>query len=95
MSKLRNEARDRPCMIRVPGICNGDNRTTVLAHMNGGGMGMKHHDMFGAWSCSSCHDYVDGRTNRQAAPAVAKQLLLEGILRTQQILLDEGKIKCG
>jgi len=29
---LRREARNRPCMVRIPGVCNHDDTTTVLAH---------------------------------------------------------------
>ena len=63
MSKLRDSARGQECQVRLPGICNFDRATTVLAHLNGGGMAMKQSDLFGAYSCSSCHDIVDGRTN--------------------------------
>lgn len=79
-------------MIRVAGICNGNPETTVLAHLNGGGMGMKHHDLIAAWSCSSCHDYVDNRGPR--APAeLRERYLLDGIVRTQRMLLEQGVIK--
>jgi len=75
-------------------VCNRDERTTVLAHMNGGGMGLKHNDMFGAYACSACHDAVDGRSPVGAYSKCELQLMfVEGIIRTQQILLDEGLIK--
>ena len=28
---LRKEARNRPCMVRIPGVCDGGGETTVLA----------------------------------------------------------------
>jgi len=52
-------------------------------------MGMKHPDLFGAFGCSDCHDYVDGR---RANDDMRKLHLLEGIIRTQAIWLKEGLI---
>ena len=60
MSKLRKSARGRECTVRIYGVCNHDPATTVLAHINGAGMGMKHNDLHGAFSCSSCHAWLDG-----------------------------------
>lgn len=82
---LRDLARGRPCMIRMPGICNADTATTVLYHLRMVGLtgaGMKAHDLLGAWGCSDCHRYcdthgIDGRT-----------ALLEGMARTQAYLLN-------
>ncbi len=45
-------------MIRGP-TCRDDG-TTVLCHLNGAGMGRKHHDLLGAWGCHACHQWVDG-----------------------------------
>lgn len=97
MTDYRQEARGRHCTARLP-CCNGDPATTVLAHLNGGGMGMKRNDKHGAWTCSACHDALDGR-----APALdysgdhftASQLRLihlEAVIRTQEILITEGKL---
>jgi hypothetical protein len=41
---LRKAARGRGCMIRLPGICNHNSETTVLAHVRlagVSGMGIK------------------------------------------------------
>ena len=88
---LRKEARNRPCMIRAPGICNGDDSTTVLCHMSGGGMGMKKPDLIATWGCSDCHDAIDGR--RYGLEKDYRRLLaLEGMQRTQEQLISEGKV---
>ncbi|PHM68834.1 DUF1364 domain-containing protein [Xenorhabdus kozodoii] len=94
MANLRKEARDRECQVRLPGICNGNSETVVLAHyrMAGiSGMGMKPHDLFGAWACSACHDEIDRRTRLTDAD-YAHMAHLEGVIRTQSILLQEGKV---
>ena len=49
---LREYARGKPCMIRLPGICNRDNTTTVLCHERISGLsgaGLKAPDFFAAW----------------------------------------------
>ncbi|MFE1815604.1 DUF1364 domain-containing protein [Metapseudomonas otitidis] len=94
MSKLTKSARGRECQVRIPGICNGNPETTVLAHYRLAGtcgMGIKPHDMLGAWACSSCHDEIDRRTRRIDADSAALAHL-EGVIRTQAILLKEGVI---
>ncbi len=62
--KIRDAARDKPCMIRLPG-CDGGGETTVLCHYRlagYAGMGSKPDDIaFGAWGCFSCHQKVDFR----------------------------------
>lgn len=93
MSKLRELARGKDCQIRAPG-CNFNPETTVLAHLNGAGMGMKAHDLHGAWACSHCHDLVDGRMQDALVSVSArKTLLLEGVIRTQERLIELGVIK--
>ena len=92
MSKLRDSARGRQCQVRLPTICNHDPETTVLAHMNGGGMGTKQPDLFGAFCCSSCHNEVDRRTRIYEAGDV-KLDFYEAIFRTQQIWINEGYIE--
>ena len=92
---LRKLARGRDCMVRLPGICNFNPETTVLAHyrMHGlSGIGMKSPDIFGAWACSACHDEVD-RRSRNMSESEAALFHLEGVLRTQYALILEGAIK--
>lgn len=64
MSKLTKLARGRECQVRLP-CCNHNPETTVLAHFRLAGIcgiGMKPHDILGAWACSACHDEIDRRT---------------------------------
>lgn len=89
MSKLRKSARGQPCLIRIPGVCNGNPETTVLAHLGGGGMGAKRLDIHGAFACSACHDEVDRRT-RYTDASDAARWHLDGIIRTQEWWAREG-----
>jgi hypothetical protein len=96
-NQLTKAARGRECQIRVPGVCNGNPETTVLAHYRlagTNGMSCKPNDFQGAWSCSACHDYVDGRgaSRRGADREEARLLHAEGVMRTQDILIREGKV---
>jgi hypothetical protein len=87
---LRKEARGRDCKVRLPGICNFDPATTVLAHyrMAGiSGMGLKSPDLLGAWARSSCHAYVDSHHDDATLRA-----FLEGVMRTIAALNKEGKV---
>ena len=77
-------------MVRIPGICNFNSETTVLAHIRMAGItgaGQKAPDQLGAWACSACHDYIDGRRKRDGVPMLEH---LEGVMRTQYQLIKEG-----
>ncbi len=97
MSKLTKAARDRDCQVRFPG-CSCEPSTTVLAHYRLGGtcgMGMKPSDFQAAWACGYCHDIAYGRLR---APFhwtrdAVRLYVAEGVMRTQDILIREGKVK--
>jgi hypothetical protein len=95
-TKLTKAARGRDCQIRVPGVCNGDSETTVLAHfrMSGTrcGVGLKPNDLQGAWACSACHDAVDSRRITEYNHHELRVMHLEGMVRTIDILVAEGKV---
>lgn len=94
MSKLTNEAKGRECQVRLP-CCNHNPETTVLAHYRLAGtcgVGMKPNDLQGAWACSSCHDEIDRRT-RIFENEFVRLAHAEGVMKTQNILIKDGKIK--
>lgn len=91
---LRKEAKDRDCMVRLPGICNFNPETTVLAHYRKAGIsgiGQKSPDLIGAWACSACHDEIDRRTRNVDFDTV-ELAHLQGMARTLYVLFCEGKI---
>lgn len=61
------------CVIRVPGVCNGDPSTTVAAHSNlglhGKAKGRKADDQYHVYACSACHTWLD----QGPAPAAVKR----------------------
>lgn len=87
---IRQSAKGKPCQVRVPGVCNGDWSTTVLAHLNGAGMALKAHDHEGAYTCSACHSWLDGGYAKTHTRAERDLWHLEGVIRTQRLLIDEG-----
>jgi len=95
MANLRKLAKGRECQVRYPGVCNFNPETTVLAHIGGAGMGIKAHDIHGAWCCLACHDLYDSRNQRPnfVTRDEIKLGFLEGVIRTQEILIKEGVIK--
>lgn len=93
--RLRDSARGRDCMIRIPGVCNFNPETTVLTHVNGGGAGTKHSDLLAAFGCSSCHDAIDGRIRTQYTRAELELMHLQGVIRTQQAWLDDEMVVMG
>lgn len=96
MSKITKSAMGEECQMRLSGICNGNQETTVFAHYRRGlmgGMGMKPEDLFGAYLCSNCHDVVDGRTKTEISRFTLDSEFMSAVLRTQKILLRKGLIK--
>ena len=66
MADLRKAARGRECQVRIPGICNGNPETSVLAHIRLAGLcgtGTKPPDLIATIACSACHDEIDRRTH--------------------------------
>ena len=94
MSKYTKSAKGQECQIRIPSVCNFNPETTVLAHLNGGGMGMKSLDIHGAYACSDCHDYVDHRNRARVFPDWDLKIWhMEGVIRTQKIMVEAGILK--
>jgi len=93
VSKLRKSAKGRDCLVRIPGICNFNPETVVLAHIGGAGMGLKKKDIHGAFTCCDCHNEIDGRTHDSCFTKDDLKLMhYEGVERTQDAWIDEGLI---
>lgn len=94
---LRKAARGQPCLVRIPGYCNHDPATTVLAHIRLAGItgvGKKAPDLLGAWACSTCHDLLDGRLPTELwSPHELSLMFYEGVIRTIAALIAAGKVK--
>jgi hypothetical protein len=96
VSKITESARGEDCAIRLVGICNFDRATTVWCHANGSaagkGIGMKSHDLLGAYGCSACHAIVD-RLVPLPSPYTREMVKLafaEGHFRSLLLLIEKG-----
>lgn len=69
---LRKLAKGQPCRVRIPGICNRDDTTTVLAHLKGWGWcgSIKPPDICAVHACVECHNEIDRRTSRLTSAEV-------------------------
>jgi hypothetical protein len=93
MPNLRKAARGRDCTVRIPGVCNHNPETTVLAHIRRGGvagMGQKPPDVCAVLACSDCHDAIDGRVRFDC---VIDHYILDAMCRTLAIWHREGLVK--
>jgi hypothetical protein len=92
---LRKQARGRGCTVRLPGVCNHNSETVVLAHIRMAGisgMGLKADDLLGAWACSACHDAIDRRSHTELERDYVRLAHLEGMVRTIAQLRSEGLV---
>lgn len=89
-------ARNAPCQVRVPGICNANPETTVGAHYRsislGAGIGIKPQSFLCAHACSACHDAIDGRVKTVFTRDELRLMHAEGVMRTQVYLVHRGEI---
>lgn len=92
-TKITKAAKGQQCTARIPGICNFNTETTVFAHLNGGGMGMKQSDLHGAFCCSDCHYWLDSDYVRHTTREERDLRHYEAMIITQKILLKNGLIK--
>lgn len=91
MTLIRKSARGEECTACIPGICNGNPETTVLAHRNGAGMACKSADHDAAYTCSDCHWYLDGGYVQLGHTRADRDRVHDAaILETQAILVRKG-----
>ena len=84
--KIKASARNEDCTLRLVGICNYNDETTVLAHIGRNrGMAIKCDDTFAVYACSACHSTIDGAERSGLALD-----LLRALEETQKILFNKG-----
>ena len=90
--KYTRSAKGQMCQVRVPGVCVPDPATTVLAHLNGAGMGMKNYSIHGAYACHECHAWLDHgwARYRLGTRSVRDLVHLQAVVRTQEIMIKDG-----
>ena len=99
MSALTRSARGQQCLVRIPNYCNHDPSTVVAAHYRsislGAGIGFKTDDVLTSYTCSSCHDVIDGRVQSEFSKTEIRLMHCEGVLRTIMHRVNKGQIRIG
>jgi len=94
LKKIRDSARGQDCTVESP-WCNHNPETVVFAHYSApdeSGMGMKPDDTSGAYACSDCHDWLDGRVNH-AACIPEEYYWFRACRRTWRLLIEREILK--
>lgn len=94
---IRRAARGQRCTLNLPGICNYDSETVVLAHIRDDhfGRSQKASDTSGMFCCSACHAAYDlARTGLDELSLLrlvfrAYQRTIERLVRLKVLLCDE------
>lgn len=93
--KLLDLARGQNCMVRIPGVCNGNHETVVAAHANwneyGKGGALKAHDCYTSWACSACHEAID--QGNKLSYEEKKDYWRRGFERTVFEMFNQGLLK--
>ena len=81
MADLRKAARGRECQVRIPGVCNGNPETSVLAHIRLAGLcgtGIKPPDLIATIACSACRILLTLDMQKNARWKVWRERRLSG-----------------
>ncbi len=105
VKKIRDSARGQPCTVESP-FCNHNPETVVFAHYGEPGehgISLKPDDTSGAYACSQCHDWLDGRWRPPAQDKNGAQVIVDqadkvyywfrAMRRTWRLLIENGVLK--
>lgn len=90
--KLRKSAEGQECTVRLPGVCNWNPETSVLAHLpdGEGKMGGKGSDIHAVIACSDCHAAIDGRMKTDLPSVVIFKAQRDALARTHRLWIELG-----
>lgn len=91
---LRRSAKGEDCTLRLPGICQFDPATTVLAHLpfGGRGTGYKASDLHAVYACDACHSELDGRSRNPISREELWECCIRALAETHQRMLGKGLV---
>lgn len=91
-NEIRNSANGEMCTMQIPGVCNYNPDTVVLAHLpdESNGMGTKSDDISACYACSGCHDAMDGRVISELYNEDKEFFMRRAQTRTLRRLLEKG-----
>lgn len=90
---LLDMAQGRPCLLRVPRVCNHDPRTSVACHSNlsihGKAGARKADDQYSVHGCSACHEWLDrGPATHEAKGLAFASAFIDQVLLWRRIAVD-------
>lgn len=93
---IRDSAKGEHCQVNSF-MCNHKPETVVWAHSNypehGKGTGLKAHDIFGCYSCSQCHMWLDCIHSIVCEAKQQKDHFIRAMHRSWLILVRKGVLK--
>ena len=90
-NNIRRYAKGQHCQLQLNGYCNNNPKTTVLAHAPSlfKGISLKGNDFWSIFSCSSCHDVIDGRIKHNLEEDYIQFKCYSAIEKTLYILFKD------
>ena len=93
--KITKAARGQACTVNIAGECSYDSETVVYAHLpdESHGMALKADDLCGCFSCSRCHDFLDGRARCPEYTDNRDFYMRRAMVRTWRKLFELGVLQ--
>jgi hypothetical protein len=91
---IRESAKRQDCTLRIEGVCNYDNSTTVWAHLpdESKGMATKSDDISGCYACCDCHIWIDQKMSKDERNDT-EWYMRRAMIRSWRVLIDQNIIK--
>lgn len=93
--RLLDSARDQPCTMEVPRVCNRDPSTTVSAHIHDEtfGFAIKADDCSSVHACAACHTWLDqGQYLGKMSIEQVLRIVIRALQRTLRNRIERGFI---
>lgn len=90
---LLEMANGRPCLLHIPGVCNGRTDTTVACHsglsIHGKAGARKADDCYSSFGCAACHSWLDqGPAPRAVKEAAFMAAHLRQVIEWRRVMQD-------
>ena len=92
-NRITKSARNEACQLKLD-KCLGKGETTIFAHKNGAGLGMKYKDEMGRdvgfYSCANCHSAYDLGNHERYSKEFMDEMVEFAIRATDKKLREKG-----
>lgn len=94
---ITQSAKGESCTANIVDVCNYDPETTIFSHfpIGAGASNKLNGDLCGGYTCSSCHDLIDGRIKcyPDGSPIDREFYMRRSMVRTLTRLYEKGLIQ--